>query len=79
VQGGTWLRLRTHRLRAAPGDELPALLEQAGLLEGLADVRRVVVATHGLPAFAWPGAADWDMQQVRLDIEAGASPAKAAA
>lgn len=70
---GDWQRLRTHRLRAPLAQELPGLLAQARLVEGLPEVRRVVLATQGLPAPAWPEGGDWDVAAVRLDADPAGS------
>ncbi|MEF7612415.1 hypothetical protein V4F39_00745 [Aquincola sp. MAHUQ-54] len=76
---GDWQRLRTHRLRAPLAQELPGLLAQAGLVEGLPELRRLVLATQGLPAPAWPEGGDWDVVTVRLDadpVEAAPPPSR---
>ncbi len=68
LAGDRWQTLRSHRLVGSLADELPTLLEQTAVVEGIGDGlgRRVLVATVGDLDSEFSSGAAWDIKVVPI-------------
>ena len=76
LEGDAWRTLRNQRLRATLSEELPLLLEQSRLADGIESVAgRVIVASRDPLKIELPRGSQWTVQCVALDGLANAAGA----